>query len=120
MPKFRRTLFPGRWQEQAVEQGAHIASLLTPLRAEDNLSQETLVKKLRTNFFVCLPETVGGLWGSGGAHAFFLIFRACCSRYPQRQQRVRGGEGGKRELLPRAAPSRGPSRSRCRGLSPPG
>lgn len=47
---------------------------------------------------------------------FCLISRACCSRYPQGQQRGRGGKGGKRELPAGRAAQPGPpgwlSRSR--------
>lgn len=62
-------------------------------------------------------------WGDEGewwCPRFCLIFRACCSRYPQGQQR---GRGGRRELLaagsavPGAAPSPGGRRSPA-GLSP--
>lgn len=48
---------------------------------------------------------------------FCLIFRACCSRYSQRQQRGRGGKGDKRELLDTGSTVPGASPSPA-GLSP--
>lgn len=63
VPKFSRTLFPGRWREQALEQGALIASLVPPPRAEDNLSQQTLVKSCGLIFFYVSSQNSWGDYG---------------------------------------------------------